>query len=455
LNKDTIAMNMNVQTMNKLKDSLSKQADELLTRQAAAAEAWASYVRLGLALTLLTAGLWTWQYAPRLTSLYLINTALWVVAFFAGKARAKSGAQDTMTLIDITLVHLGLLAFVVQGFFPHIGGGLTLFYFPILVAAAARYRGGLVVKAGAYAVLGCLGLTLYAGSPPWFKVAALALTTLVGFLAASAPKTLLTRLGNSAAEQGFEAGAKQQAAELTAEMHQLFMPEPVVNLPLIWSSSKHGTGIETTGDYYHIFETARGPLLVLGDFTGRGVEALKGLARLHQKLIQLVHREPSLPELAEELNRFILEKYEGNRPFTAIFAEWEGEQLRYLNAGHLPILQLNQKHEAKQLPVNNATALGAKLNATFVESVVPFPARELAVLYTDGVYAKVADSREQGAAEIERLVTTFSGAEVTTLCHRIFDCAQPGYDPLKDDGTVVVIRRQPLAVAAATEGKAG
>jgi hypothetical protein len=441
--------------MGKLKDGLSRQADELLNEQAAKAESWAAQVRLGLALTSLLATLWSSQYAPRVMALYLINAALWVVAFFAGKARAKSGAQDTMTLIDVTLVHLGLLAFIVQGFFPSVGGGLALFYFPILVAAAARYRGGLVVKAGAYAVLGYLALSLYAGSPPWFKLAALALTTLVGFVAASAPKTLLTTLGNRAAEQGFEAGAKQQAAELTAEMHQLFMPEPIVDLPVIWSSSKHGGGLETSGDYYHIFETARGPLVVVGDFAGRGTDALKGIAQLHQKLFQLVQREPSLPALAAALNQFIFEKYQGQRPFTAIFAEWEGEQLRYVNAGHLPILQLNQKHEAKVLPVNNATALGAIADAPFTETIVPFPARELAVLYTDGIYSKVADTREKGMAEIERLATTFGGAEITTLCHRIFDCAQPGYEPLKDDGTVVVIRRQPLAVAAATESKAG
>jgi hypothetical protein len=447
-------MNINLQTMGKLKDSLSQQADELLNQQAAKAESWASQVRLGLALTSLGAALWGWQYAPAVTTLYLLNAALWVVAFLAGKARAKSGAQDTMTLIDITLVHLGLLAFIVQGFFPSLGGGLALFYFPILVAAAARYRGALVIKAGAYATLGCLALMLYGGSPPWFKVAALALTTLVGFVAAAAPKTMLTTLGNRAAEQGFEAGAKQQAAELTAQMHQLFMPEPILDLSIIWSSSKHGGGVETTGDYYHVFETARGPLAVLGDFPARGVEALKGIAQLHQQLIQLVHREPSLAKLAEALNQFLIEKYQGARPFTAIFAEWEGEQLRYLNAGHLPILQLNQKNEAKTLPVNNATALGTTTNATFTESVVPFPARELAVLYTDGVYSKVAVTRDQGIAEIERLATTFASGEMTTLCHRIFDCAQPGYEPLKDDGTVVVIRRQPLAVAAAAnEGK--
>jgi hypothetical protein len=44
---------------------------------------------------------------------------------------------------------------------------------------------------------------------------------------------------------------------------------------------------------------------------------------------------------------------------------------------------------------------------------------------------------------MEALAERFSGGEVTTLCHRVFDCAQPGLEPIKDDATVVVIRRQP------------
>jgi serine phosphatase RsbU (regulator of sigma subunit) len=70
------------------------------------------------------------------------------------------------------------------------------------------------------------------------------------------------------------------------------------------------------------------------------------------------------------------------------------------------------------------------------------------VIYTDGVFAKIADSPDKGVSEVEALAEKFSGAEVTTLCHRIFDCAQPGNDPNKDDSTVIVIRRQPAAAAA-------
>jgi serine phosphatase RsbU (regulator of sigma subunit) len=130
--------------------------------------------------------------------------------------------------------------------------------------------------------------------------------------------------------------------------------------------------------------------------------------------------------------------------------------MRYANAGHLPMIQMSKPQGAqiishKQLPVT-CGPVGALPRSTFAESAVPFPARDQLVIYTDGLFAKVTDSRDKGVSEIEALAEKFSGAEVTTLCHRIFDCAQPGYDPNKDDSTVVVIRRQPAAASA--EGKA-
>ena len=65
------------------------------------------------------------------------------------------------------------------------------------------------------------------------------------------------------------------------------------------------------------------------------------------------------------------------------------------------------------------------------------------IVYTDGLFSKLASDREKGIAEIEAMAGRFSGGEVNTLCHRIFDCAQPGYDRTADDATIVVVRRQP------------
>ena len=115
----------------------------------------------------------------------------------------------------------------------------------------------------------------------------------------------------------------------------------------------------------------------------------------------------------------------------------------YLNAGHLPAIQVG-KQERKQLPAT-CGPLGLKQQDEFKMEVLPFPHRDLLVAFTDGLYARLTADREKGIAEIESFINKFSGAEITTLCHRIFDCAHPGFEQNKDDSTVVVIRRQPGA----------
>jgi serine phosphatase RsbU (regulator of sigma subunit) len=167
---------------------------------------------------------------------------------------------------------------------------------------------------------------------------------------------------------------------------------------------------------------------------------------------QIISRETDLPKILKELNGYLLEKHEGRKTLTCALARWEGEKLRYVNAGLPPMIQMSKPQGAqiishKQLPVTCGPA-GAQADAVVAESVVPFPARDQLVIYTDGVYAKIADSAEKGVKEVEELAEKFSGAEVTTLCHRIFDCAQPGNDQNRDDSTVIVIRRQPAAAAA-------
>ncbi len=444
--------------MKQLKDRLPKQVDAALDEHARAAEGWATKVRALFAISFAASAIWMWNHPSNAKYLYLLMTAAWMLAAAAGVALKKSSETNVtaVTMIDLTIVHLGLAAFIWQGLFPKLGSGVYLCYFPILAIAANRYRMTLVIQAALYATVGYAAISLWGGSPPWFRAAMLLTTAFVFVMGSRKPKDLMANIASRAAEEAFEIGSKQKELELVPQAHQLFLPPPIVDLPQIWVSSKHGAGTETSGDYFHIFDTPRGPLVAVGDLGGQGFKAIGEVAETHQHLSKIVNRETNLPKILEELNGYLWEKYQGRRPFTCVLAQWEGEQMRYVNAGHLPMVQISKPQGAqiaghKQLPVT-CGAVGAQAEAVFTESVVAFPAREQLVIYTDGVFAKITDNRDKGVEEIEALAEKFSGAEVTTLCHRIFDCAQPGMDQNKDDSTVVVIRRQPMAASA--EGKA-
>lgn len=445
--------------LKQLQESLPNKVETALAEHVRSADGWATKARFWLALTSLVAAYWMWDHHSKAKNVYLAFAALWLVTMFVVSALTKRNASAALatktTMFDLTIVHLGLAAFVNHGLFPKIGAGIFLCYFPILAVAATRYRMMLVVQSAAYAIIGYGLLSYWAGSPPWFRLSLLAATAFVLALGSHKPKDLMVGLAKNALQDAFDLGSKQRETDMTEQVHQLFMPPPLVERPAIWSSSKHGAGTETGGDYYQIFDTARGPLVVVGDLsveTGKKFEALAATAELHKTLSKIVSRnsdEPNLTKILDELNAELCEK---RRPFTCVLAQWRGDQLHYVNAGHLPMVHLNKPQGAttagrKQLPVT-CGAVGETAEAKFVESAVPFPARDLLLIYTDGAFAKLTGDREKGIVEIEEMAERFSGGEVTTLCHRVFDCGQPGYDQIKDDATVVVIRRQPAAAGS-------
>jgi serine phosphatase RsbU (regulator of sigma subunit) len=55
-------------------------------------------------------------------------------------------------------------------------------------------------------------------------------------------------------------------------------------------------------------------------------------------------------------------------------------QKHYANVGHLPAIQVS-KQEQKLLPVT-CGPVGAQPEAIFKDEVVPFPARDLIIIYT-------------------------------------------------------------------------
>jgi hypothetical protein len=441
--------------MKLLKERLPNLVDEALGQHTRFAEGWAGNLRLFFAGMFFSAGFRSGGDFPSAKSIYISLAVGWLILYLIGKIWAKPGTDSKVTiatLLDFSLLNLGLLLFTSRGLFADFSTGLYLSYYPLLAIAATRYRPTLVITAALLAMVFYVPLSIYAKTPSWAGIGAFILTAAVLAMASRSPNRAVVKVVGNVLQEAYDKGAKAKEIDLTAEVHQLFLPPAVVDLPEIWSSSKHGAGTETGGDYFQIFETLRGPLVAVGDFGGQGFQALTDLKQLDERLDGIISAESSLPKIMEVLNRYIYEKYKGQRAFTCVMAEWQGDEMRYANAGHLPAIRMS-KQERIQLPATSE-AIGLDPNTTFKEEIVPFLARDLLILYTDGVFAKLTDDREKGIAEIESFAEKFSGGEVNTLCHRIFDCAQPGFEPNKDDSTIVVIRRQPAAAAIASESKA-
>jgi hypothetical protein len=441
--------------MKKLLDTVPGRVDAAFARFGTSAERAANLLRwyfcVGFALT----GAWLLVNGEAGGWASLAVAAMWLGAVLVATSLTKRAAANAApvgtltTWLDVAVVSLGLLLMLGGRMLGAANFMLFLCYFPILALSARHYRAGLPVQVAAFISLLYPTLLLSTGasfSPSLFMVLAAVWVTVWGMALAATlltrrPKNELADAAREVAREAYALGAKDKELELTELIHSQLLPVAQLEVPGLYCSSKHHAGLETSGDYYQVFETARGPLVVVGDLPGKGLTATMNFARLHQQVAQVVERQDSLADIAEALNDFVRQQYPG-QVFTCVLARWEGANLHYLNAGHLPAVRIS-KRAASLLGVNSP-ALGAQADARFAEEVIDFPKGDLLVLYTDGSYTGLAASREQGAAEMLRLVNEFSGGEINTLCHRLFDCGQPEYMRSADDSTVVVVRRQEL-----------
>src|SRR5262249_35953994 len=124
--------------MKQLKDRLPGQVNAALDEHARAAEGWATKVRALFAIIFAASALWMWNHPSNAKYLYLLLTAAWMTIAAIGATMKESSNKNItiVTMIDLTIVHLGLAAFVWQGLFPKVGSGIYLCYFPILAITA-------------------------------------------------------------------------------------------------------------------------------------------------------------------------------------------------------------------------------------------------------------------------------------------------------------------------------
>jgi len=433
--------------MNKVTAKVSTQVEAALDQQACASEGWANKLRLWFAIVFGAAALWLWSSGSQARYIYLTLAVSWLIALLVIKAKLKGEFPASLvtltTNLDLAIISLGLLLCWWTGLFAERAPEIFFCYFPVLATTAMRYRLGLVIKAGVYTAIFYTVVATIATGFPFVPLTMLIAMTIVTALVSWKPKSLLVKAVADAAQEAYELGAKEREAELADKIQAGILAHEIQQVPGLWVVAKHEAGLETGGDYYYVFETEQGPLLAVGDLGGQGIKATLAVAQLHSQLSNIVLRESSLPGILQALNAVLWQRHHGAQQFTCVLARWEGEEMHYVNAGHLPAIRLS-KQQRSQLPVTSGP-VGASEQATFTEETVTFPARDLLLVYTDGLYNEATPERAHGIAEVERMTDQFSHGEVNTICYRVFDCCKPHREIPKDDRTLVVIRRQPSA----------
>jgi len=163
------------------------------------------------------------------------------------------------------------------------------------------------------------------------------------------------------------------------------------------------------GDYYDFLTLGPHTLLtVIADVEGKGVSSALVMSNLQATLRALVLHLHSLDEIAESLNRMILNDTRSQK-YLSIFIgliDVRRKAVHYINCGHVPPVIVRPNHEPVPL-TDGGMVIGLFENAHYQRGHAKLQRGDILVLCTDGITESMNTLQDEYG--IERLVQCIQG----------------------------------------------
>ncbi len=233
--------------------------------------------------------------------------------------------------------------------------------------------------------------------------------------------------------------------ELAATIQRQILPRDLPVVPGLEIAARNRPTRQVGGDYFDLFPLSGGRLAFLvADVSGKGVAAALLVSTVHAAVHLQIDDAKTVADLIARIDRH-LQRYAATRKFLTIFfglLEPDNGTLRYVSAGHNPVLLQRVSGEIEQLKATGVP-LGMFPNASWKEETVTLERGDLLCVYTDGVSEALnAADEEFGLDRLARLL--IPAAPTGELCRSIFDAIESfaADVPQYDDQTLLLVRRQ-------------
>ncbi len=234
----------------------------------------------------------------------------------------------------------------------------------------------------------------------------------------------------------------QQEQQLALRLQRAIMPEdepPVeaagVAVAVRYRPAEQGHLV--AGDWYDaLLLPDKQLLLVVGDITGHGIDAVTGMIAARNALRGLAATDAGPGDLLRHLNYAACHLTEGIAG-TVVCGRYDPETrvLRWARAGHLPPV-LVRDGVAEMLPLPGGVLLGLDPDAEYEEATLAMRDGDTLLLFTDGLVERRADSISDALREFTAAAVP-AGPDAESLADRIL--AEASSDT-GDDACLVVIK---------------
>jgi PAS domain-containing protein len=234
----------------------------------------------------------------------------------------------------------------------------------------------------------------------------------------------------------------EQEQQLALRLQRAIIPEdepPVeaagVEVAVRYRPAEQGRLV--AGDWYDaLLLPDKRLLLVVGDITGHGIDAVTGMIAARNALRGLAATGAGPADLLRHLNYAACHLTEGIAG-TVVCGRYDPETrvLSWARAGHLPPV-LVRDGKAEMLPLPGGVLLGLDPDAEYEEVTLPLRGGDTLLLFTDGLIERRADSISDALREFTAAAVP-AGPDASAHADRILDNA---ISDTGDDACLVAIR---------------
>jgi len=394
--------------------------------------------------------------------LYGLAVAVWLQ-----RRGYRSAMKYATSLMDLTLVHLALLAYA-SADLPTVALKNPVFFivYPIIGMTLFRYDPRLTAVSGGYTLIayGFLFAWVTQFTPvKWSDYSSelfgpdvtvlgqltkvLVLAVFIGFMTALAwyTRSLFHRLVWNELETRQQKEKIERELELASQVQAQLLPR---GWPDFEGLSLHGAIIEgrsVGGDYYDFIPLSNhAALLIVADVAGKGVPAALIMSAVRAGVHLCVSMGLKIEEVVERLNRLLYESTAPHSYVTAFIAHLDtsANRIHYVNAGHPPPLVICNHQVRRLQEATLPLGLFPSLPGLLVQHEELQPGSML-VACTDGVSERSDSTGEEfGSSALQRFTEEHGGLDCHAFAENLLATLKGFGDnrPFEDDVTLVVAK---------------
>jgi serine phosphatase RsbU (regulator of sigma subunit) len=240
----------------------------------------------------------------------------------------------------------------------------------------------------------------------------------------------------------------QQRKDFSETMQRSLLPQGLpdvegVEIGHVYDSSAR---VDVGGDVYDFMALDDGRLaVVLGDVTGKGIQAAADMAMAKFSFRALARSHPEPGDFLATANQVILDEIEVGKFITMLYVLVDPgrRMVACASAGHLPIRRVAPDGGVEALG-RGGVALGIDSGQEYEVERLSLEPGAAVVLYTDGVVEARRNGELYGEGRLDAFLASHAGLRPQELAEGVVaDCRRFSGGDLADDCAVVVIRLAP------------